>query len=305
MSFVTVNKWGCCPIWKQAGIFPHFPFSAYVPVEALLVPFHLLLFSALVLILFMLESGEELLFHPCSSPATFAWYSAHWVCPFLCLKENQPALLDHSCLQSWILGNSSQHFSEPGLWSCCFLPCFVHSDPELCHLRVITAKAAPDLHIPDWLFLRSRRVPSLFDFQFSCVGMLSLMPSWMVVHTISPLRQISGSENLRFLPVIWRTPVVQAIPNASKTVCLQMHTDLCFSYFHPAGSAVQFFREALRCADLPESVWDFSPYAWETLSAVWGKEENVSNIKCLYYPGLLQIQEVILPWHIGWEFKHH
>lgn len=125
MPFVADNEWGCCPIWKQAHIFPHFPFSAYVPVEALLVPFHLLFFSAPVLFLFMLEFSEEPVFRPCSSPATSAWYSARWVGPFLSLEENQPALLDPSSLQSCILWNSSKHISEPGLWFCCFLPCFL------------------------------------------------------------------------------------------------------------------------------------------------------------------------------------
>lgn len=66
-------------------------------------------------------------------------------------------------------------------------------DPELCPLLVITVKAAPDLYIPEWLFLsmRFRRVLSVFDLQFNCVGMLSLMPSWVVFHTILPLQQIS------------------------------------------------------------------------------------------------------------------
>lgn len=181
--------------------------------------------------------------------------------------------------------------------------CLVSSaqDPELCHPMIITAKAALDLHIPDWLFLsmRSRRVSSLFDFQFSCAGMLSLMPSWMVFHTVSPLQQISGSENLRFLPVIWRTPVVQAIPHPSKTMPADAHRPLFLLFF---TLQVVLYSSSERHSDvlISQKVYEIFPHVPERhyqQSEAEKKTWIISNV--CNFPGLLQIQKVISPWHIG------
>lgn len=117
-----------------------------------------------------------------------------------------------------------------------------------------------------------------FYFQFSCVGMLSLMASWMVFHTVLPLQQISGSENLRFLPVIWRTPSVQAVPCVKKIACRQMYTDLCSSCSSRCRQCCEW---GTQTCWFPRKCMRFFPICLGDVSAVWGKEENKSNIKRL------------------------
>lgn len=145
---------------------------------------------------------------------------------------------------------------------------------------VIAVKAAPDLYWlykPDWLFLsmRLRRVPSVFDFQFSSVGMLSLShPGWFST-LYCPFSRYQGLKTWVFFQFSERLQ----LGRLSHIACRCTQTSVP-PILPTTGSAVQLFREALRCADFPETVWDFSPHAWETFQQSEAKKKTwvISNV---------------------------
>lgn len=273
VSFVADNKWGCCHIWKQAHIFPHFPFFAYVSVEALLAPFHLLFFSAPVLILFMLELSEELLFHPCSSPATFARYSAHWFDPFLSLEENQPTLLaplpSRAVFYEIIPSTSLNLCCDPAAFS--LVSTGPWTLPSHGHYR---QGCSWPLH--HWLAC------SKYEVQKSTVSFwLPVQLCWDVVlnaildgfsHYNAP------SANIR----VWKPEIsssylkdsICAVPCAKKTACLQVHTDLCSSCSSCCRQCCTALQRATQMCWFPRKCMRFFLICLGDVSAVWGKEET-------------------------------
>lgn len=227
-------------------------------MEALLAPLHLLVFSVPVLILFLLQFSEELLF-PCSSPATLAWYSVHWVGPFLSLEENQPALLSPSSLQSCILWNCSKHISEAGLWS--LVSSGSWTLPSLGHY---SQGCSWPLHL--WLTFSKYEYCQFLTSSWDavCVGMLSLMPSWVVFHTILPLQKISEISSSYL-----KGSSCAGCPTCQED-CLQMHTDLC-SFCSSHCTALQ---RGTQMWWFPRKCMRFSPSCLGEISAVWGNKNH-------------------------------
>lgn len=129
----------------------------------------------------------------------------------------------------WESTNSLGPFLSPGLYPMGFFQAYLWTRVVIWFfalfppLRILNAASSWSLQprlllsftslTGSFLFLsmRSRRVSSLVGFLITCVGILSSMHSRnfldFLCHTISAVQQIPESANMRFLPVIWRTPV--------------------------------------------------------------------------------------------------
>ena len=118
--------------------------------------------------------------------------------------------------EPWESTNSPRSLVLPGLYHMRFFWahiwtrvmilhfCLVFSSkgPELCHLMVTAAKAAPDLHVPDWLFLVSK-----------CDAQNSIFASWLLDHlhwdvVINAFQKFSGLFMSHYI-----------IPSAAIRVC--------------------------------------------------------------------------------------
>ena len=125
------------------------------------LPSHLCLLPPLAPFLFVSEFCQELLAHQHRPSATFAGLPARQDEPFFSLEEvilkKQPALLDPSSLPQTIphriLPSRSNWAPLKSRVVMLLFALFPSSqDPELHHLMVTAAKAAPDLHSHKQIF---------------------------------------------------------------------------------------------------------------------------------------------------------
>lgn len=167
---------------------------------------------------FMFEFSQELIVHLCKLTATFTWFSACLDRQRLRVEEvilqNQPALLEPwrppmAFFQADPSDPSMVKFCSPEAQSCdpafCLIPSLQH--PELHHLMITVARAAPNIHIPDWFFLvyistRPSRTP-LISSLITCITKLSSMHSGNFLYCSCP--PVLPSTDSRWLRSLIRT----------------------------------------------------------------------------------------------------